>query len=274
MKKKLFSNVSTHLLLILGGIVMALPFIWMILTSGKTLVESTQIPPTIFPEKFQFNNYEQVLSLLPFMKFYINTFLMVIGRVAGSVLFSAMAAYACARLHFPGRDVFFGMVLVQMMIPASIFITPQYLLAQNLGILNTVPALILPGVVSAFGTFLLRQFFLGLPDELEEAAYMEGANVWTIFFKIMLPLARSGLIALGIFTALFAFKDLMWPLIVNTSIDKMPLASGLANLQGQYATNFPQLMAGSLLAIWPMVVVFIIFQKKFIEGIATTGGKL
>ncbi|BDP78918.1 hypothetical protein EfmAA242_31460 (plasmid) [Enterococcus faecium] len=111
-----------------------------------------------------------------------------------------------------------------------------------------------------------------MPDELEEAAYLEGANIWTIFFKIMLPLAKSGLVALGIFTALFAFKDLMWPLIVNTSIDKMPLAPGLANLQGQYATNFPQLMAGSLLAIWPIVVIFIVFQRKFIEGIATTGG--
>lgn len=274
MKKRATSNIWSHVLLILGGIIMALPFIWMILTSGKTLVESTQIPPTIFPEKFQFDNYQDVLNLLPFGAFYVNTFFMVLGRVAGSVIFSAMAAYACARLNFPGKNLFFGMVLIQMMIPGSIFITPQYLLAQNLGILNSMPALILPGIVSAFGTFLLRQFFMGLPDELEEAAYMEGANVWTIFFKIMLPLARSGLIALGIFTALFAFKDLMWPLIVNTSIDKMPLASGLANLQGQYATNFPQLMAGSLLAIWPMVVIFIVFQRKFIEGIATTGGKL
>lgn len=274
MKNKFFSNAPIHIMLILGGIAMALPFIWMILTSGKTLVESTQIPPTIFPEKFQLSNYQQVLDLLPFMAFYINTFLMVVGRVIGSVLFSAMAAYACARLSFPGKNIFFSLVLIQMMIPSSIFITPQYLLAQKLGILNTIPALILPGVVSAFGTFLLRQFFLGLPDELEEAAYLEGANIWTIFFKIMLPLAKSGLVALGIFTALFAFKDLMWPLIVNTSIDKMPLAPGLANLQGQYATNFPQLMAGSLLAIWPMVVIFIVFQRKFIEGIATTGGKL
>lgn len=274
MKKKGFSNAGIHILLIIGGTVMALPFIWMILTSGKTLVESTQIPPTVFPEKFQFSNYKQVLDLLPFMSFYINTFWMVIGRVVGSVLFSAMAAYACARLDFPGKNAFFGLVLIQMMIPGSIFITPQYLLAQKLGILNSVPALILPGVVSAFGTFLLRQFFLGLPDELEEAAYLEGANIWQIFFKIMLPLAKSGLVSLAIFTALFAFKDLMWPLIVNTSLNQMPLAAGLANLQGQYATNYPQLMAGSLLAIWPMVVIFIVFQKKFVEGIATTGGKL
>lgn len=267
-------NKLTHLLLLLGVGVMVLPFIWMILTSGKTLVESTQIPPTFFPKKFQWGNYKAVLELLPFGMFYLNTFLMVIGRVLTSIIFSAMAAYACARLEFPGKNIFFSLVLIQMMIPSSIFITPQYLIAQKLGILDSVFGLMLPGVVSAFGTFLLRQFFMGIPDDLEEAAVLDGASIWTIFFKIMLPLAKSGLIALGIFTALFAFKDLMWPLIVNTSIDKMTLSSGLANLQGQYAKHFPQLMAGSVLAIWPMVVLFIVFQKKFIEGIATTGGKL
>jgi multiple sugar transport system permease protein len=263
-----------HVLLIIGGITMVVPFIWMILTSGKTLFESSRIPPTIFPENFQWMNYKTVLDLLPFISFYINTLLLVIGRVIGATLFSAMAAYACARLKFPGRDLFFSIVLIQMMIPGQIFITPQYLLVQNMGLLNTIPALIIPGIVSAFGTFLLRQFFMSIPDELEEAAVLDGASIWQIFFKIMLPLARSGLIALAIFTALFAFKDLMWPLIVNTSMDKMTLSAGLANLQGQYTTNYPQLMAGSLLAIWPMIVIFIIFQKKFIEGIATTGGKL
>lgn len=272
--KKSDNQWLTHTLLILGAGIMILPFLWMILTSGKTLVESTQIPPTIFPKVFQFSNYKEVLALLPFGRFYLNTFLMVIGRVVTAVLFSAMAAYACARLEFPGKNLFFGIVLIQMMIPSSIFITPQYLLAQKLGVLDSVFGLMLPGIVSAFGTFLLRQFFMSIPDDLEEAAVLDGASIWTIFFKIMLPLARSGLIALGIFTALFAFKDLMWPLIVNTSMDKMTLSSGLANLQGQYSKNFPQLMAGSLLAIWPMLVIFIVFQKKFIEGIATTGGKL
>ncbi|MGX7163869.1 carbohydrate ABC transporter permease [Enterococcus massiliensis] len=267
-------NWIIHLLLILGGIIMVVPFVWMFLTAGKSLSESMQIPPTILPKNFQWINFKNVAEILPFASFYLNTFLMVIGRVFGSVLFSAMAAYACARLHFPGRDIFFGMVLVQMMIPSQIFITPQYLLVQKLGLLDSVPALIIPGFVSAFGTFLLRQFFLSLPDDLEEAAVLDGANIWDIFFKIMLPLAKSGLIALAIFTALFSFKDLMWPLIVNTSMNKMTLSSGLANLQGQYTTNYPQLMAGSLLAIWPMILIFVIFQKKFIEGIATTGGKL
>lgn len=263
-----------HILLIIGASAMVLPFLWMILTSGKTLFESVEIPPKLFPKAFQWENFQVVMEKLPFLMFYINTLLMIFFRIIGSVMFSAMAAYACARLTFPGRDLFFSLVLLQMMIPTQIFIIPQYLLVQNMGLLNSIPALVLPGIVSAFGTFLLRQFFLSLPDELEEAAKLDGCNIWQTFFNIMLPLAKSGLIALAIFTGLFAFKDLMWPLIVNMSVDKMTLSSGLASLQGQYTTHYPQLMAGSLLAIWPMLLIFIIFQKKFIEGIATSGGKL
>ncbi|OOM73597.1 L-arabinose transport system permease protein AraQ [Clostridium puniceum] len=268
------SNKLTHTILIVGAMIMIVPFLWMVLTSIKTVAESTQIPPKIFPNEIMWNNYPAVMKILPFTSFYINTILMIIGRVLGSVLFSAMAAYACARLKFPGKNIFFGLVLFQMMIPGQLFIIPQFLIVQKLGLLNTVSALIIPGVVSAFGTFLLRQFFMGLPKDLEEAAKLDGCTIWQTFYKIMLPLARSGLVALGIFTALFSFKDLMWPLIVNMSIDKMTLSSGLASLQGQFATNYPQLMAGSLLAIWPMLLLFIIFQKKFIEGIATSGGKL
>lgn len=267
-------KILVHILLIFGSLLMIMPFVWMLLTSGKTLTESVKIPPIIFPESFQWENFSIVLDKLPFVSFYINTFLMIAFRVVGSVLFSAMAAYACARLNFPGRNLFFSLVLIQMMIPTQIFIVPQYLLVQKMNLLNSIPALVLPGIVSAFGTFLLRQFFLSLPNELEEAAKLDGCNVWQTFFKIMLPLAKSGLVALSIFTGLFAFKDLMWPLVVNMSMEKMTLSSGLANLQGQYTTHYPQLMAGSLLAIWPMLLIFIIFQKKFIEGIATSGGKL
>ena len=219
-------------------------------------------------------NYSEVSRLLPFGKFYMNTIIMLIFRVVGSVFFSAMAAYAFARLNFPGKKIFFALVLFQMMIPAQIFIVPQFLLVQKLGLLNTISALVIPGIVSAFGTFLLRQFFMGLPKELEEAAKLDGCNTWQTFYKVMLPLARSGLVALGIFTALFAFKDLMWPLVVNMSVDKMTLSAGLASLQGQFSTIYPQLMAGSVLAIWPMLIIFVIFQRKFIEGIATSGSKL
>lgn len=274
MKRIKKGNLLIHIVLILGAVIMILPFVWMVLTSFKTLAESTQMPPKIFPESLQLSNYTEVMRLLPFDKFYINTILMLVFRVIGSVLFSAMAAYAFARLEFPGKNFLFSLVLLQMMVPGQLFIIPQFLLIQKLGLLNTVTALVIPGFVSAFGTFLLRQFFMGIPKELEEAAKLDGCSIGGTFFRIMLPLANSGLVALGIFTALFAFKDLMWPLIVNMSIDKMTLSAGLASLQGQFSTNFPQLMAGSLLAIWPMLLIFIVFQRRFIEGIATTGGKL
>lgn len=267
------SNLIVHIILIIGAFTMLLPFIWMILTSLKTLAESTTIPLTIIPEKFKWNNYKDVWNQLPFAKFYINTMLMMLFRVLGSVFFSAMAAYALARIKFPGRNFFFMLILIQMMIPGQIFIIPQYAIISKLGLLNTVTALVIPGIVSAFGTFLLRQFFIGIPKELEEAAILDGCNRWQVFWKVMLPLTRSGLVALGIFTSVFAYKDLMWPLIVNMSLNKMPLAAGMASLQGQYSTNFPQLMAGSMIAIWPMLIIFIIFQKQFIEGVASTGSK-
>ena len=262
-----------QLTLIIGALAMIIPFLWMLLTSGKTQAESTAIPPQIFPEKFQWKNYSNVWDALPFVSFYWNTGVMIAGRVLFSTLFSAMAAFAVAKLEFPGKNIFFMLVLTQMMIPAQIFITPQYLLVQKLGLLDTTIALIIPGIVSAFGTFLLRQFFLQLPDDMMEAAKIDVANIGQIFFKVYLPLARSGLVSLSVFTALFAYKDLTWPLIANISQDKMSLSAGITTLQGQFTTNYPELMAGSVISIIPMVILYIIFQKQFIEGIANTGGK-
>ena len=266
-------KILIHIALILGTLFMVIPFVWMVLTSFKTLPESIQVPPKIMPKSFNLKSYSGVLTLLPFLTFYLNTVIVIAVRVVVSTFFAAMAAYAFARIKFPGRDILFMFVLIQMMVPVQLFIIPQYLLVQKLGLLNSIPALILPGIVTAFGTFLLRQFFMGLPDEVEEAAVIDGANRWQIFIKVMLPLAKPGMISLSIFTALFAWKDLMWPLIVNADIEKMPLSAGLASLVGQFATNYPVLMAGSVLAIIPMIIVFVIFQKQFVGGIALSGGK-
>ncbi|MDM0771832.1 carbohydrate ABC transporter permease [Clostridium perfringens] len=275
MEGKKISRIFIHLFLIIIAIIMILPFVWMVLTSFKSVTESTQMNPfVIFPSQWRIENYIEVIKGNDFLALYINTFLMMIFRVICSVLFSAMAAYAFARLEFPGRNFLFGLVLFQMMIPAQVFIIPQYLMIDQINMRNTIFALVFPGLVSAFGTFLLRQFFMGLPKELEEAAYLDGCNIGQTFFKVMLPLARSGLVALSIFTALFAFKDLMWPLIVNSNTDAATLSSALSKIQSAYSVNYPQLMAASVLAIWPMLAVYIIFQKQFIEGIATSGGKL
>ena len=275
MEGKKISRIFMHSFLIIIAIIMILPFVWMVLTSFKSVTESTQMNPfVIFPSQWRIENYIEVIKGNDFLALYINTFLMMIFRVICSVLFSAMAAYAFARLEFPGRNFLFGLVLFQMMIPAQVFIIPQYLMIDQINMRNTIFALVFPGLVSAFGTFLLRQFFMGLPKELEEAAYLDGCNIGQTFFKVMLPLARSGLVALSIFTALFAFKDLMWPLIVNSNTDAATLSSALSKIQSAYSVNYPQLMAASVLAIWPMLAVYIIFQKQFIEGIATSGGKL
>lgn len=270
-----WKSIYMHLFLIVIALGMVVPFIWMVLTSFKTVTESTQMNPFSFlPKEWQFNNYTEVIRSNNFVILYFNTIMMMLWRIISSTLFSAMAAYAFARLKFPGRNLLFGLVLFQMMVPPQLFVIPQYLMVNEMGMRNTIFALVFPGLVSAFGTFLLRQFFIGLPKELEESAKLDGCTILQTFFKVMLPLAKSGLIALSIFTALFAFKDLLWPLIINSNADAATLSSALSKIQGAYAVNYPQLMAASVLAIWPMVVLYIIFQKQFIQGIATSGGKL
>lgn len=274
-KKRTISRIILHIILIIGACIMILLFLWMILTSLKTVSESTSMNPFIFfPETLQWENYLNVIKQNDFIRLYFNTFAMMFFRVLCGVLFSAMAAYAFARLEFPGKKAGFGLVLFQMMVPTRIFIIPQYLMVDKLGLRNTIFALVFPGLVSAFGTFLLRQFFMGLPKELEESARLDGCNIWQTFWKVMLPLTKSGLVALGIFTALFSFKDLMWPLIVNTNSDAATLSSALSKISSAYSVNYPELMAAAVLAIWPMMLVYIISQRQFIEGIATSGGKL
>lgn len=269
------SRVGIHIILLVGAMFMVVPFLWMLLTSFKTVTESTSMNPyIIFPSSLRFENYATVMEQYDFFILYFNTLSMMLFRIICSVLFSAMAAYALARLNFPGKNLCFGIVLFQMMVPTQIFIIPQYLMIDMIDMRNTIFALVFPGLVSAFGTFLLRQFFMGLPKELEEAAKLDGCNIGQTFVKVMLPLARSGLVALAIFTALFAFKDLMWPLIINTSSDAATLSSALAKIQSAYTVKYPELMAAAVLAVWPMLIVYMFFQRQFIEGIATSGGKL
>lgn len=268
-----FYNLIINIFLIFVCISMLVPFIWMILTSFKTVTESTSVDPfVIFPKKLIIENFKIVIESMDFLKLYINTILLIIGRIICAVLTATMAGYAFARLNFKFKNFLFSIVIFQMMIPTQIFIIPQYIMVSKLNMLDTVFALVFPGLVTAFGTFLLRQAYMSLPKELEEAALLDGCNIGQTFLFIMAPLTKSSMVALSIFTALFAYKDLMWPLIVNKSV--MPLSSALAKMQGQYSNNYPQLMAASLLACIPMIVIYLIFQKQFIEGIATSGGKL
>ena len=266
-------TILTYAALIIGSLIMIFPFVWMILTSLKTVPESMQVPPTIFPNEMITSNFGDAMKSLPFLKLYLNTGLMIFFRVICAVAFSSMAGYAFAMLEFRGKKLLFGIVLVQMSLPSQIFIIPQYQMVAKMGLANTIFALVFPGIVSAFGVFFLRQTYMGIPKEIGEAAYLDGCNQWQTFYKVMAPLTGTSVAALTIFTAVFAYSDLMWPLVVNSDLNMMTLSSGLATLRGQFTTNFPVLMAGSLLAMLPMVILYLIFQRQFIEGIASTGGK-
>ena len=273
--RRKFTTVLIHVILVIFSIIMMVPFVWMILTSFKSVTEATQVNPfVIFPSVWKTDAFSTVWNNMNFLLLYKNTLLLIFWRVVCAVLTATLAGYAFGRLEFKGKNVMFSLVLFQMMIPAQIFIIPQYLMVSGMGMTNTIFALVFPGMVTAFGTFLLKQAYMGLPASLEEAARLDGCNIFQTFLHIMSPLTRSSMVALGIFTAVFAYKDLMWPLVVNSSSTKMPLSAALATMQGQYTSNYPQLMAASLIACVPMIVLYLIFQKQFIEGIATSGGKL
>ncbi len=272
-KKKTLSTVIVYIALIIGSLIMVFPFVWMILTAIKTNAEVLQVPPTILPEHWDFSSFSKVVDLLPFGHLYLNTALMILFRVLCAVIFSSMAGYAFAKLNFKGRNVLFTLVIIQQMIPGQIFIIPQYEIVSNLGMTDTVFSLVFPGLVSAFGTFFLRQTYMGIPDEIAEAAYLDGCNRWQTFTKVLFPLTKSSVAALSVFTAVFAYADLMWPLVANTNINSTTLSAGLSTLNSLSGTNYPVLMAGSLLAMLPMVILYLIFQRQFIEGVAMTGGK-
>jgi len=265
-----------YVILIIMAFIMLVPFAWMILTALKTNQEAISVDPFyILPHNgWHWETFGEVWKSYNFVLLYKNTLLMIFFRVVCACLTATMAGYAFGRLNFPGRNVLFSLVLIQMMIPSTIFIIPQYLMVSSLGWLNTTAGLVFPGIVTAFGTYLLKTGYQGLPKDLEEAAGIDGCNIGQKFLLIMMPLTRSSMVSLGIFTALFAFKDLMWPMIVCSSVQTTTLAAGLAKAQGQYGSNYPQMMAAAVLAVVPMILIYIIFQKQFVEGIATSGGKL
>lgn len=274
--KQRMTSVLIHAILIIFSIIMIVPFAWMILTALKTNQEAISVSPFyIFPQNgWHWENFGTVWNSYNFVILYKNTLLMIFFRVLCACLTATMAGYAFGRLNFPGKKIMFSLVLIQMMVPGQIFIIPQYLMISKMGMMNTTFGLVFPGLVTAFGTYLLKTGYEGLPKDLEEAAGLDGCNVGQRFLKIMMPLTRSSMVSLGIFTAVFAFKDLMWPMIVCTKAETTTLSAALAKMQGQFTSDYPSMMAAAVLAVVPMIVIYVIFQKQFVEGIATSGGKL
>jgi multiple sugar transport system permease protein len=252
---------------------MILPFVWMVLTAFKTFQETLAIPIKWFPSKFQLDNFREVLNRLNFAKYYMNTIVVTVSITLLQALFCSMAAYGFARIKFPGRGVVFIVLLSMLMIPQQMTLLPSFVLLSRLGWVDTFLALIVPNLFSAYGTFFLRQFFLTLPGELEEAAIIDGSSRWGIYWRIFLPLSTAALAAFGVFTVLWAWNDLMWPLIMTSRESIRVLSVGIATLVWQYGTRNHWLMAAAMLATTPMIVLFIILQKQFIAGISITGLK-
>ena len=248
--KQRMNTILTHIVLIIMSFIMLVPFAWMILTALKTNQESISVNPFyILPHNgWHWENFGTVWKSYNFVTLYKNTLLMIFWRVVCACLTATMAGYAFGRLKFPGKNALFSLVLIQMMVPAQIFIIPQYLMVSNMGMLNTVFGLVFPGMVTAFGTYLLKTGYEGLPKDLEEAAMIDGCNIGQRFTRIMMPLTRSSMVSLGIFTAVFAFKDLMWPMIVCTNAQTTTLSAGLAKMQGQYGSEYPTMMAAATLS--------------------------
>lgn len=261
-----------HALLLAGGLAVVSPFLWMITTSLKP-IKLTYAPPYLLPTHFEWRNYLVAWQAAPFARFYLNSLIMAVGITSGQLLFSSLAAYGFARLRFPGRDILFLVFLGTMMVPFHVTLIPAYLIVRWLGWLDTYQALIVPRLVSAFGIFLLRQYYLTIPTELDEAALMDGCSRLGVWWRILLPLSQPALAALAIFAFLFAWNDFLWPLVITNDPDMRTIQLGLAMFQGRYGTQWTYLMAGTVTATIPGILVFLLGQSRFIEGITLTGLK-
>ncbi len=261
-------------LLLVGAVLMMLPFLWMFSTSLRDAPESFSLPPKWLPSQVHSENYQSVLSGLPLVQFVINSVKIATLITLGQLTTCSLAAFAFARLRFPGRDILFGVLLGSLMVPIQVTIIPIFIIVRILGLLDTHESIIIPSLVSAFGVFLLRQFFLTIPTELEDAARIDGAGFFTIYRRIFLPLAGPGLSALAIFTFNYHWNEFFRPLLFLSTWERMTLPLGLTIMRGYLGTgNVAAIMAGISLAIIPILIIFLLAQRYLIEGITLTGLK-
>ena len=273
-QRHLAGQILYHLVLIGLLIVVLGPFFWLVSTSFKTDAAMFRLPPQWWPNPVTFEHYQNVFVLLPFFRYMLNTLIIVVVSTTGTLISCSMAAYAFSRLHWPDRAMFFGLVLATMMIPGQVTSIPLFILFSEIHWIDTFLPLTVPSFFgSAFFIFLLRQFFATLPEELLEAARLDGAGEWQIFQRIVLPLSKPALLTVTIFSVLGAWNDFMGPLIYLTSESKRTLALGLAHLNSVQSTEWGVLMAAALIMTLPAILLFLVAQRFFIEGIALTGTK-
>jgi multiple sugar transport system permease protein len=268
------ASIVLYVLLTLGLILMIAPFVWMVLGSFKAQGEFLRLPPTWLPEQPTFNNYQRLIDQLDMPRFFFNSTVVAMAVTVGNLVFSPMLGYALAKLRFAGKGVLLGLVLATLMLPGAAILVPQFVLMSALGLVNSYPALILPFLAGPFGVFLTRQFFSGLPDELLEAARMDGASEFRIFWTIAMPLAGPVLATLGILTFLGSWNSFIYPLVMAQEPEMYTLPVALATFAtGQYQADHGMLMAGALILVLPILIIFVVLQRWITEGIATTGLK-
>lgn len=272
-KKKLIGKVIAHLILILGSVIMLVPFFWMLSSSFKSLGEVFVFPPTLFGERLVWENYTQISGRFDYFAYFLNSVKVSAWVVFFQVFTSATAGYVFAKMNFKGRDKIFTLYLATMMIPFHVTVITNFLQMSMYGLVNTLWSLMLPASVSAFGTFLMRQFFITVPNELVEAAKIDGCNPIVTFLRIAFPMAKSTIATLCIFCFMNVWNDYFTPLIYINDARKYTLPLGLASMKGMYSTDWPVLMASSVIAVLPVLIAFLCAQDAFVKGVMMSGMK-
>jgi multiple sugar transport system permease protein len=267
-----------HLVLIPATVVLIFPFVWLVATSLETPSEALHFPPILIPHTIRFANYSDALATAPFVRFMINSAVVAVATVLCNLVLCTLAGYAFARFRFLGRTALFAVIMATLMVPFQVTMIPQFIITKWIGVhvlagvgINHIGALILPNAATAFGIFFLRQFFRTLPLEYEESARVDGASRLTVLVRIVLPLAAPSLATLAALTFLDSWNNFLWPLIAITSTNQMTLPLGLATFQGAHATEWTLLMAGNVMSLIPMLIVFFVAQRYFIRSVAATG---
>lgn len=274
-KRSASSQRWLYVALTVGFVAVITPFVWMILGSFKSEGELLKVPPTWWPETPTLDNYGRLFDKAGFLRYFVNSTLVAVAVTIGNLIFCSMVGYALAKLTFRGKNLVFTLVMGTLLIPGMVTFVPLFVLVANLGLVDSYPGLILPFLVTPFGVFLMRQFIVGLPDELLDAGRVDGASELRIFRQIILPLCGPGLATLGILTFLGSWNNFLWPLVVAQTQDyyTLPVALALFSRGQNVIPNYGLLLAGATVVVVPIVIVFLIFQRRFIEGIATTGIK-
>lgn len=257
------------------SLVFVIPILWMYLTSFRTTADSRRIPISLIPDQLTLRAYRLVFAdgQNPVLRWALNSLLAATGHALLVLVVAAMAAYALARMNFRGQRLIFGVIIGTLFVPGFIFLMPNYLLMDKLMWLDTLFALIVPGAAGAFGVFFLRQFFLGIPRELEESALIDGANTLQVLTNVVLPISKPALVTLGLLAFLANWNDFIWPIFVLFSPERLTLPAGLASLQGTYNIDYPVVMAGATIASVPVLILYVFVQRYVIEGVATSGLK-